>query len=106
MMSQSRSFMLSTITKADRFQSWQCYHGFVGEVFTTLKTFNDAFDTSIDWTNERMGKWTAVEDSKLKDAVQTHGGKNWSSIAKLVPGRTRNQCSSRWKEALTERMHV
>jgi hypothetical protein len=36
-----------------------------------------------------MGEWTAVEDGKLKDAVQTHGGKNWVAISALVAGRTR-----------------
>jgi hypothetical protein len=37
----------------------------------------------------RKGKWAADEDSKLKDAVQTHGGKNWKTIAALVLGRTK-----------------
>jgi hypothetical protein len=45
-------------------------------------------DPSIGGASGRTGKWTAVEDSKLKNAVQTHGGKNWCAIAALVPGRT------------------
>jgi hypothetical protein len=58
-------------------------------------------DPSIDRATERKGsRWTAVEDSKLKDAVETHGGKNWAAIATLVPGRTRNQCRNKWNAAL------
>jgi hypothetical protein len=37
------------------------------------------------------------EDIKLKHAVQKHGKK--AAIAALVPGRTRNQCHSRWHNA-------
>jgi hypothetical protein len=33
------------------------------------------------------------EDEKLKDLVQTHDGKNWNAMARLVPGRTKLQCS-------------
>jgi hypothetical protein len=51
-------------------------------------------------TAGRTGKWTADEDEKLKDAVQTHGGKDWIAITALVPGRTRNQCKRRWKDVL------
>jgi hypothetical protein len=54
---------------------------------------------SIDRT-PRTGKWTEDEDSKLKDAVQTHGGKNWGAIAALVPGRTNDQCRHRWQGVL------
>jgi phosphoribosylanthranilate isomerase len=57
-------------------------------------------DPSIDRANERTGKWAEDEDSKLKDAVQMHGGKDWAAIAPLVPGRTRNQCRDRWKGTL------
>jgi hypothetical protein len=56
---------------------------------------------SIDRTNRRMGKWTADEVKKLKDAVQTNGGKNWGAIAALVPGRTKTQCSKRWNTPAT-----
>jgi hypothetical protein len=51
----------------------------------------------------RWGIWTEDEDSKLMDAVQMHSGKdskNWFAIAALVPGRTKKQCSSRWRYAL------
>jgi uncharacterized protein (DUF2237 family) len=62
--------------------------------------WHNALDPSIDRASGRKGKWTAVEDSKLKDAVQTHGGKNWIAISALVPGRTKRQCEYRWQDAL------
>jgi myb proto-oncogene protein len=62
--------------------------------------WKDALDTNIDQPSGRTGKWTALEDVKLKDAVQTHGGKDWGAIAALLPGRTKLQCSGRWREAL------
>jgi uncharacterized protein (DUF2237 family) len=62
--------------------------------------WNDALDPTIDRVSGRAGKWTAVENIKLKDAVQTHGGENWEKIAALVPGRTKIQCSSRWHAIL------
>jgi hypothetical protein len=55
---------------------------------------------SIDRANGRTGKWTAVEDIKLKDAVKTHGSKNWGAISALIPGRKEKQCSSRWHMTL------
>jgi hypothetical protein len=51
----------------------------------------------------RSGKWTAVEDSKLKDALQRHGDnkyKDWAAISALVPGRTKMQSCCRWHNAL------
>jgi hypothetical protein len=48
----------------------------------------------------REGLWAEDEDSKLKDAVQLHGGRDWAAIAALVPGRTKRQCSCRWQSAL------
>jgi hypothetical protein len=44
----------------------------------------------------RTGKWTTDEDTRLKDAVHIHGGKDWDGIARIVPGRTYIQCRSRW----------
>jgi hypothetical protein len=61
--------------------------------------WHDALNPSIDRTNSHTGKWAEDEDITLKDAVQTHGGKNWDAIATLVPGRTHSQCRSRWKNA-------
>jgi hypothetical protein len=57
-------------------------------------------DPSIDKSNRRMGRWTKDEDSKLKDAVKTHGGKNWDAIAELILGRGENQCCKRWHRVL------
>jgi myb proto-oncogene protein len=59
-----------------------------------------ALKPSIALTAGRKGKWTAVEDSKLKDAIQTHGDKDWVALAALVPGRTRTQCQQRWHNGL------
>jgi myb proto-oncogene protein len=50
--------------------------------------YYDVLKFSIDQVTERTGKWTAVEDSKLKDTAQTRVGKNRSAIAALIPGRT------------------
>jgi hypothetical protein len=60
----------------------------------------DILDPIIALTAGRKGKWTEDEDSKLEDAVQTHGGKDWVAICARVPGRTRNQCKSRWHDTL------
>jgi hypothetical protein len=62
--------------------------------------WNDALDPNVDRTKGREGEWTSVENSKLKDAVQMHGGKNWEKIAALVPGRTKIQCNGRWNNFL------
>jgi hypothetical protein len=65
------------------------------------KRWQRTLDPSIDRTpSGRTGTWTEDEDIKLKDAVQTHGGKNWDAVAALVPGRTRAQCHSKWQKAL------
>jgi flavin-binding protein dodecin len=44
-------------------------------------------DPNIALTGGSKGKWTAAEDSKLKDAVQTHGDMDWGVISAVVPGR-------------------
>jgi hypothetical protein len=62
--------------------------------------WHDVLIPSIDRANGRTGKWAEDEDSKLKDAVERHGGKNWGEIAALVPGRTRIQCHYRWQSTL------
>jgi hypothetical protein len=49
-------------------------------------------DPCIDHPSRRTGSWTAEEKTKLKDAVQAHGGKDWDAITALVPGRTKVQC--------------
>jgi hypothetical protein len=67
----------------------QCWH-----------RWNNVLDPSIGRASGRKGKWTAVEDSNLNDAVQTHGDKDWCAVAALVPGRTKKQCSNRWYDGL------
>jgi hypothetical protein len=62
--------------------------------------WHHVLDSSIDRAIARTGKWAEDEDNKLKDAVQTHGGKNWGAITALVPGRTRKQCLRRWHDVL------
>ena len=59
--------------------------------------WQNVLDSSIALTAGRTGKWSAVEDSKLKDAVQTHGCKDWDAIAALLPGRTKIQCQKKWQ---------
>jgi hypothetical protein len=54
--------------------------------------WHDALNPSISQASGRKSRWTVVEDSKLKDAVQMHGGKNWVAISALIPGRTNIQC--------------
>jgi hypothetical protein len=44
------------------------------------KRWFDALNPIINGTTRHMGKWVEDEDSKLKDAVQTHGGKNWIKL--------------------------
>jgi uncharacterized membrane protein len=60
----------------------------------------DVLNPSIDRSNGRTGKWAEDEDIKLKDAVQTHGDKNWGAIAMLLQGRTKKQCNRRWRDVL------
>lgn len=50
---------------------------------------------SLHPTRERMGKWVADEDKRLKVAVMLFGPKNWNKIAQFVPGRTQAQCRER-----------
>jgi hypothetical protein len=48
----------------------------------------------------RTGFWTPEEDNRLKDAVETHKGKDWEAISALVLGRTYVQCWNRWHDEL------
>jgi hypothetical protein len=64
------------------------------------KRWRDNLVHNIDPATAHTGKWTADEDKTLKNAVQTHGGKDWVATAALVPGRTKRQCCNRWHETL------
>jgi hypothetical protein len=68
------------------------------------KRWPSVLDLSIALTAGHAGKWTEDEDLKLKNSVQMHGGKNWVVIAALVPGRTKSQCSQRWRDFLDPRI--
>ncbi len=46
------------------------------------------------------GPWTQEEDEKLIDMVEKLGPKNWSQIAKALPGRIGKQCRERWHNHL------
>jgi hypothetical protein len=64
-----------------------------------VKRWHDTLKPTFDPAMARTGKWTADEDTKLREAVGAHGGKNWEAISTQVPGRTKIQCRSRWREA-------
>jgi hypothetical protein len=55
-----------------------------------------ALDPSVVRMTERTGKWLREEDDKLVAAAVKYKGKNWDSIAALVPSRTKRQCMDRW----------
>jgi myb proto-oncogene protein len=59
--------------------------------------WHDNFNPSNALTAGRKGEWTSVEDSKLKDAVQTHGDKDWVAVSVRVPGRTKKQFCDTWR---------
>jgi hypothetical protein len=48
----------------------------------------------------KKGGWTEEEDEQLRDAVNTHGGKNWKKIAEMLQNRTSVQCLHRWQKVL------
>lgn len=46
------------------------------------------------------GPWSKEEDETLKQLVDTMGPRNWSLIAKQLPGRIGKQCRERWHNHL------
>jgi hypothetical protein len=72
--------------------------GQAGKLFS--RRWLDVLDPNIGRASGRKGKWSAVEDSKLKDAVQTHDDKDWGAISALIQGRTRKRCYNRWNDVL------
>jgi myb proto-oncogene protein len=58
--------------------------------------WNEVLDANIDQAN----RWASDEDTKLKDAVQTLGDKDWVAISALIPGRTKKRCKNRWYNCL------
>jgi hypothetical protein len=69
----------------------------------TRSQCNKRWHNGLDPQNETItckAKWTKEEDAKLTDSVKKHNGNNWASIASLVPGRTKSQCTGRWQKIL------
>ena len=50
--------------------------------------------------NFSRGTWSKQEDQKLIEKVQELGPRNWSLIAKSLPGRIGKQCRERWHNHL------
>lgn len=46
------------------------------------------------------GPWTKEEDETVRKIVMRSGPKNWSAIAKALPGRIGKQCRERWHNHL------
>jgi hypothetical protein len=66
-------------------------------------------DGNTDWATKANARWTPEEDADLTIAVANtikhkYGGQyirvDWSTIATLVAGRTKNQCLARWGKVL------
>jgi hypothetical protein len=70
---------------------------------TKLQCWNrwhNVLDSKSDETTTRKSQqWTKQENSTLTDAVKKHNG-DWAAISELVPGRTKQQCLTRWHYAL------
>lgn len=49
-------------------------------------------------------KWTFQEDQLLCSTINQMGIKNWSSIAKNIPGRNGKQCRERWLTQLNPQL--
>jgi hypothetical protein len=50
------------------------------EIVLFSMRWKDTLMPNINQANARTGKYTAVEDIKLKDAIQTYGIKNWVQL--------------------------
>lgn len=46
------------------------------------------------------GGWTREEDETITQYVAQNGVKNWTKLAKLLPGRIGKQCRERWRNHL------
>ena len=57
---------------------------------------DDMFEEDEMPGSKARGKWAAEEDELLREAVQTHGGRNWKRISEILVGRTDVQCLHRW----------
>ena len=57
------------------------------------------YPTDILLLNPTLGRWTEEEDTLLTTAVEKYGT-SWFQVAKMLPGRTDDQCAKRWRENL------
>ena len=46
------------------------------------------------------GPWRPEEDEKVISMVKKYGARNWSQIARALPGRIGKQCRERWHNHL------
>ena len=53
-----------------------------------------------DFGPRATGPWTPAEDAVLMSAVKEGGAKNWSIVARHLPGRIGKQCRERWHNHL------
>lgn len=51
------------------------------------------------------GHWTKNEDSIMRHIVKQTGPRQWTTVAKYLPGRTGKQCRERWKNHLAPDIH-
>ena len=65
----------------------------------TTQQVTERWDKVIDPTLIK-GSWTRHEDEIIIDFVKKHGSKNWTKLAKLLPGRIGKQCRERWRNHL------
>ena len=45
-------------------------------------------------------RWTQLEDDTVRQLVQQHGTRAWTTVAQYLPGRTGKQCRERWHNHL------
>lgn len=56
-------------------------------------------DSQEEKSKRKHQSWRTHEDDLLRHFVQKHGD-NWSTVASLIPGRSKQQCSYRWTRHL------
>jgi hypothetical protein len=66
---------------------------------TDLVTLAASSPTSAVASRTPYRSWKPEEDAKLTEAVKKYGT-DWVPVAALVPGRTNQQCRSRWTDKL------
>ena len=64
-----------------------------------IKMFNQKISSSQESSTLRK-RFTEEEDNLLKYVIQTLGIRNWSEVAKHLPGRTGRQCRDRYNNYL------